>query len=95
MKNDNKCLDFTNQNIRNKPLPILFYMLDCKKKLSPLDYQTYKLQTNLKGKKLAVYNLVVKYCKVGTPRSGDSSWKPSCRTSRVRTSRMEMQHTCW
>eukprot|EP00957_Ditylum_brightwellii_P053911 4084356-Ditylum_brightwellii.AAC.1 len=42
-------------------------MPDNKKKLSPLDYQTYKLGINLKGKKLAVYNLVVKYHKVGTP----------------------------
>eukprot|EP00957_Ditylum_brightwellii_P037590 2843292-Ditylum_brightwellii.AAC.1 len=42
-------------------------MLDSDKKLSPLDYQTYKLRTNLKGKKSAVYNLVVKYYNVGTP----------------------------
>eukprot|EP00957_Ditylum_brightwellii_P151412 11530992-Ditylum_brightwellii.AAC.1 len=37
------------------------------KKLSPSDYQTYKLRTNPKDKKSAVYNLVVKYYKVGTP----------------------------
>eukprot|EP00957_Ditylum_brightwellii_P161035 12260267-Ditylum_brightwellii.AAC.1 len=42
-------------------------MPDSEKKLSPLDYQTYKLWTNLKDKKLAVYNLLVKYHKVGTP----------------------------
>eukprot|EP00957_Ditylum_brightwellii_P030250 2290290-Ditylum_brightwellii.AAC.1 len=42
-------------------------MLDNEKKLSPLDYQTYKLRTNLKDKKLAVNSLVVKYYKVGTP----------------------------
>eukprot|EP00957_Ditylum_brightwellii_P028969 2188332-Ditylum_brightwellii.AAC.2 len=42
-------------------------MPDSEKKLSPLDYQTYKLWTNLKDKKSVVYNLVVKYYKVGTP----------------------------
>eukprot|EP00957_Ditylum_brightwellii_P153006 11646911-Ditylum_brightwellii.AAC.1 len=36
------------------------------KKLTPLDYQTYKLRTNLKDEKSAVYNLVVKYYKIGT-----------------------------
>eukprot|EP00957_Ditylum_brightwellii_P141501 10779301-Ditylum_brightwellii.AAC.1 len=42
-------------------------MLDSEKKLSPSDYQTYKLQTNWKDKKLAVYNPVLKYYKMGTP----------------------------
>eukprot|EP00957_Ditylum_brightwellii_P031752 2408074-Ditylum_brightwellii.AAC.1 len=42
-------------------------MSDSEKKLSPLDYQTYKLRTNPKDEKLAVCNLVVKYHKVGTP----------------------------
>eukprot|EP00957_Ditylum_brightwellii_P112883 8606595-Ditylum_brightwellii.AAC.1 len=42
-------------------------MPDNKKKLSPLDYHTYKLRTNPKDKKSAVYNLVVKYYKVGAP----------------------------
>eukprot|EP00957_Ditylum_brightwellii_P110974 8463442-Ditylum_brightwellii.AAC.1 len=37
------------------------------KKLSPLDCQTYKLRANPKDKKSAVYNLVVKYYKVGAP----------------------------
>eukprot|EP00957_Ditylum_brightwellii_P158374 12054649-Ditylum_brightwellii.AAC.1 len=59
MKIDNKRLKFANQNIGNKPLPIPFYMLD--------NYQTYKLRTDPKDKKLAVYNFVVKYYKVGTP----------------------------
>eukprot|EP00957_Ditylum_brightwellii_P093779 7140224-Ditylum_brightwellii.AAC.1 len=67
MKIDNKSLEFANQNIGNKPQTIPFYMLDSEKKLSPSDYQTYKLRTNLKDKKSAVYNLVVKYYKVGTP----------------------------
>eukprot|EP00957_Ditylum_brightwellii_P142724 10875125-Ditylum_brightwellii.AAC.1 len=67
MKIDNKSLEFMNQNIRNKPPPIPFYVPDSEKKLSPLDYQAYKLQTNLEDEKLAVYNLVVKYYKVGTP----------------------------
>eukprot|EP00957_Ditylum_brightwellii_P091323 6953598-Ditylum_brightwellii.AAC.1 len=42
-------------------------MLNSEKKLIPSDYQTYKLQPNQKDEKLAVYNLVVKYYKVGTP----------------------------
>eukprot|EP00957_Ditylum_brightwellii_P061123 4638348-Ditylum_brightwellii.AAC.1 len=67
MNFDHKSLKFSNRNFRNKPLPIPFYMLDKKKKLSPLDYQTYKLQANLKDKKSVVYNLVVEYYKVGTP----------------------------
>eukprot|EP00957_Ditylum_brightwellii_P191527 14581944-Ditylum_brightwellii.AAC.1 len=42
-------------------------MSDDAKKLSPLDYQRYKLCTNPKDDKSAVYNLVVKYYKVRTP----------------------------
>eukprot|EP00957_Ditylum_brightwellii_P091085 6934537-Ditylum_brightwellii.AAC.1 len=67
MKIDNKSLEFTTQNIGNKLPSIPFYVPDSEKKLSSLDYQTYKLRTNLKVKKLAVYNLVVKYYEVGTP----------------------------
>eukprot|EP00957_Ditylum_brightwellii_P187062 14246577-Ditylum_brightwellii.AAC.1 len=67
MKIDNKSLKFANQNIRNKPPPSPFYMPDSEKKLSPLDNQTYKLWINPKDMKLVVYNLVVKYYKVGTP----------------------------
>eukprot|EP00957_Ditylum_brightwellii_P096549 7353661-Ditylum_brightwellii.AAC.1 len=67
MKIGTKSLEFANQNIRNKPLPIPFYVLDSEKKLSPSNNQTYKLRTNLKDKKLAAHNLVVKYYKVGTP----------------------------
>eukprot|EP00957_Ditylum_brightwellii_P002736 210209-Ditylum_brightwellii.AAC.1 len=67
MKINNKSLKFANQNIGNKPLPIAFYVPDSEKKLSPLDYQTYKLRNNPKDEKLAVYNLVVKYYKVGAP----------------------------
>eukprot|EP00957_Ditylum_brightwellii_P074051 5626735-Ditylum_brightwellii.AAC.1 len=95
MKINNKSPKFVNQNLGNKSLPIPFYMLDSEKKLNPLDYQTCKLQTNLKDKKPAVYNLAVKYYKVGTLRSGNSLWKPLRRSSRVRTSRMEMRHTHW
>eukprot|EP00957_Ditylum_brightwellii_P004682 355873-Ditylum_brightwellii.AAC.1 len=67
MKIDHKSCEFANQTFGNKPPPIPFYVQDSKKKLSPLDCQTYKLRTNPKGKKSAVYNLVVKYYKVGTP----------------------------
>eukprot|EP00957_Ditylum_brightwellii_P073969 5620715-Ditylum_brightwellii.AAC.1 len=67
MKINNKSLEFANQNIGNKPPPIPFCVLKSERKLSPSDYQTYKLRTNQKDKKLAMYNLVVKYYKVGTP----------------------------
>eukprot|EP00957_Ditylum_brightwellii_P032660 2476030-Ditylum_brightwellii.AAC.1 len=60
MKIDHKSLEFANRNQGNKPLPILFYVPDNKKKLSLLDFQTYKLQINPKDKKTVVYNLVVK-----------------------------------
>eukprot|EP00957_Ditylum_brightwellii_P088349 6729908-Ditylum_brightwellii.AAC.1 len=67
MKIDHKSLEFANCNQGNKPLLIPFYVLYNEKKLSPLDYQMYKLRTNPKDEKSAVYNLVVKYYKVGTP----------------------------
>ena len=67
MKIDHKSLEFANHNQGNKPLPIPFYMPDNKKKLSLSDYQTYKLRANRKDGKSAVYNLDVKYYKVGTP----------------------------
>eukprot|EP00957_Ditylum_brightwellii_P145808 11102646-Ditylum_brightwellii.AAC.1 len=67
MKINHKSFKFANQNIGNKPPPIPFYMPDNEKKLSSSDYQIYKLQTNPKDKKSVVYNLVVKYYKVGTP----------------------------
>eukprot|EP00957_Ditylum_brightwellii_P026962 2038277-Ditylum_brightwellii.AAC.1 len=67
MKINAKRLEFANHLVGNRPPPILFYVPDSEKKLSPLDYQTYKLQANLKDKKLAVYLLMVKYYKVGTP----------------------------
>eukprot|EP00957_Ditylum_brightwellii_P090760 6911823-Ditylum_brightwellii.AAC.1 len=67
MKIDHKSLKFANRNQGNKPLPISFYVPDNEKKLSPSDYQTYKLCTNPKDEKSMVYNLVVKYYKVGAP----------------------------
>eukprot|EP00957_Ditylum_brightwellii_P033267 2520704-Ditylum_brightwellii.AAC.1 len=67
MKINNKSLEFANQNLGNKPLPIPFYVLGSEKKLSPLDYQIYKLSFNPKDEKSAVYNMVVKYYKVETP----------------------------
>eukprot|EP00957_Ditylum_brightwellii_P003204 244154-Ditylum_brightwellii.AAC.1 len=39
MKIDHKGLEFANQNVGNKPLPISFYVLDNKKKLNPLEQQ--------------------------------------------------------
>eukprot|EP00957_Ditylum_brightwellii_P031155 2360425-Ditylum_brightwellii.AAC.1 len=67
MKISKKSLEFANRNQGSKPPPIPFYVKDDLKKLSPSDYQTYKLCTNLKDEKSAVYNLVVPYYKVGTP----------------------------
>eukprot|EP00957_Ditylum_brightwellii_P121671 9278695-Ditylum_brightwellii.AAC.1 len=67
MKIIKKSLKFANGNQGSRPLPILFYVANDAKKLSPSDYQTYKLCTNPKDEKSAVYNLVVKYYKVGTP----------------------------
>eukprot|EP00957_Ditylum_brightwellii_P058954 4470863-Ditylum_brightwellii.AAC.1 len=66
-KIDAKNLEFANCSVGNKPLHIPFYVPDSDKKPSPSDYQTYKLRTNPKDEKLVVYNLVVKYYKVGTP----------------------------
>jgi hypothetical protein len=63
-------------------------MLHSEKKLSPLDYQTYKLRTNPKGKKLAVYNLVIKYYKVGTPEE----WLKFMEASAQVIKGQDMQH---
>eukprot|EP00957_Ditylum_brightwellii_P164272 12506352-Ditylum_brightwellii.AAC.1 len=67
MKINHKSLEFANRNKGNKPPHIPFYIPNIKKKLSLLDYQTYKLGTNLKDEKSAVYNLVVKYYEVRMP----------------------------
>eukprot|EP00957_Ditylum_brightwellii_P185726 14140060-Ditylum_brightwellii.AAC.1 len=63
MKISNKSLKLANCNQGNKPPPVLFYVANDAKKLSLSDYQTYKLRTNPKDEKSAVYNLVVKYYK--------------------------------
>eukprot|EP00957_Ditylum_brightwellii_P166244 12656207-Ditylum_brightwellii.AAC.1 len=67
MKIDHKSFEFVNRNQGNRPPPIPFYVPDNEKKLSPSDYQTYKLRTNPKDEKSVVDNLVMKYYKVGTP----------------------------
>eukprot|EP00957_Ditylum_brightwellii_P166655 12687046-Ditylum_brightwellii.AAC.1 len=67
MKISKKSLKFANRNQGSKPPPIPFYVKDDSKKLSPWDYQTYKIRTNPKDEKSTVYNLVVAYYKVGTP----------------------------
>eukprot|EP00957_Ditylum_brightwellii_P027595 2086504-Ditylum_brightwellii.AAC.1 len=67
MKISNKSLEFVNCNQGSKPPPIPFYVPGNTKKLSSLDYQMYKLCTNLKDEKSVVYNLIVKYYEVGTP----------------------------
>eukprot|EP00957_Ditylum_brightwellii_P073025 5549258-Ditylum_brightwellii.AAC.1 len=67
MEIDTKSLEFTNGNVRNRPPPIPSYVPDSVKQLSLLDYQTYKLRTNLKDKKSVLYNSVVKYYEMETP----------------------------
>eukprot|EP00957_Ditylum_brightwellii_P173389 13201455-Ditylum_brightwellii.AAC.1 len=67
MKISKKSPEFVICNQGSKPPPIPFYVKDDSKKLSPSDYQTYKLRTNMKDEKSTVYNLVVTYYKVGTP----------------------------
>eukprot|EP00957_Ditylum_brightwellii_P009588 723068-Ditylum_brightwellii.AAC.1 len=66
MKISEKSLEFTNRNQGSRPPPISFYVDDDTKKLSPSDYQAYKLRTNPKDEKSVVYNLIVKYYKAGT-----------------------------
>eukprot|EP00957_Ditylum_brightwellii_P132043 10067909-Ditylum_brightwellii.AAC.1 len=66
MKISKKSLKFANHNQGSKPPPIPFYVKENSKKLSLLDYQTYKLRTNPKDEKSVVYNLFVPYYKVGT-----------------------------
>eukprot|EP00957_Ditylum_brightwellii_P072000 5472626-Ditylum_brightwellii.AAC.1 len=60
MKINAKSLEFANRLVGNRPPPILFYMPDSNKKLSPLGYQTYKIRTIPKDEKLTVYSLTVK-----------------------------------
>eukprot|EP00957_Ditylum_brightwellii_P137289 10466609-Ditylum_brightwellii.AAC.1 len=67
MKISAKSLEFANCSVGKKLLSVSFNMLDSDKNLIPSDYQTYKLRTNWKDEKSAVYNLVVNYYKVGTP----------------------------
>eukprot|EP00957_Ditylum_brightwellii_P045803 3475053-Ditylum_brightwellii.AAC.1 len=66
MKISDKSLKFVDRNQGNKPPPIPFYVPNDAKKLSSLDYQTYKVRTNPKDEKSAVYNLVGKYYEVRT-----------------------------
>eukprot|EP00957_Ditylum_brightwellii_P116889 8916345-Ditylum_brightwellii.AAC.1 len=63
MKISEKSLKFANCNQGGKHPLIPFYVKDSSKKLSPSDYQTYKLRTNPKHEKSAVYNLPVPYYK--------------------------------
>eukprot|EP00957_Ditylum_brightwellii_P056173 4258415-Ditylum_brightwellii.AAC.1 len=67
MKISEKSLEFANCNQGGKPPLIPFYVKGSSKKLSPSDYQTYKLHTNQKDEKSMVYNLPVLYYEVGTP----------------------------
>eukprot|EP00957_Ditylum_brightwellii_P109594 8359061-Ditylum_brightwellii.AAC.1 len=66
MKISDKSLKFANRNQGGKPPPIPFYIKEAKK-LGPTDYQNYRLRTNPKDEKSAVYNLPVSYYKVGSP----------------------------
>eukprot|EP00957_Ditylum_brightwellii_P144795 11028660-Ditylum_brightwellii.AAC.1 len=64
MKISLKSLEFANCSVGNRPLPILFYILWKMEKLSPSNYQVYKLRTNPKDEKLTMHSLMVKYYKV-------------------------------
>eukprot|EP00957_Ditylum_brightwellii_P102833 7836383-Ditylum_brightwellii.AAC.1 len=66
MKINPRSLEFANCSVRNRPLPIPFYIPEKKEQPSTLYYQVYKLWTNPKDKKSAVYSLTVKYYKLGT-----------------------------
>eukprot|EP00957_Ditylum_brightwellii_P201434 15325622-Ditylum_brightwellii.AAC.1 len=63
MKIDPRSLEFANHSVGNRPLPIPFYIPEKKEELKSSDYQVYKLWTNPKDKKSAVYSLMVKYYK--------------------------------
>eukprot|EP00957_Ditylum_brightwellii_P127498 9722764-Ditylum_brightwellii.AAC.1 len=65
MKIGARSIEFVNGLDRNRPPPILFYMSEKKEKLTPSDYHVYKLQINLKDKKLVMYLLTIKYYNVG------------------------------
>eukprot|EP00957_Ditylum_brightwellii_P030793 2333278-Ditylum_brightwellii.AAC.2 len=67
MNINTRSLKFVNCSARNRPPPILFYVPKKKEKLSPSDYQVYKLWTNPKDEKLSVYLLTLKHYTVGTP----------------------------
>eukprot|EP00957_Ditylum_brightwellii_P141245 10761248-Ditylum_brightwellii.AAC.1 len=67
MKINARSRKFANHSVKNRPPSILLYMLEKKEKLSPSDYQVYKLQTNPKDEKLIMYLLPVKCYEVGTP----------------------------
>eukprot|EP00957_Ditylum_brightwellii_P113311 8640097-Ditylum_brightwellii.AAC.1 len=78
MKIDHKSLEFRNQNIRNKLLPIPFYMPNNEKKLSPLDYHTYSYGPTQRMRSLWSTTWCSSIMKRETLSSGFSSWKPSC-----------------
>eukprot|EP00957_Ditylum_brightwellii_P120094 9164080-Ditylum_brightwellii.AAC.1 len=70
MKINPRSLKFANHSVRNRLPPIPSYVLEKKEKLSPSDYQIYKLWTHPKEEKLAVYLLIVKHYNMGTPEEG-------------------------
>eukprot|EP00957_Ditylum_brightwellii_P110067 8395521-Ditylum_brightwellii.AAC.1 len=59
MNIDLRRLEMTNCVLANKLTPILFYVKKKKTKLSPSDNQAYKLCTNSKDDKSAVYLLMI------------------------------------
>eukprot|EP00957_Ditylum_brightwellii_P192717 14674467-Ditylum_brightwellii.AAC.1 len=66
MKIDLRSLEFAKCSVGNRPLHILFYVSKEEEKLSPSNYQVYKLPTNPNDEKVAGYSLTVKYYKMGT-----------------------------
>eukprot|EP00957_Ditylum_brightwellii_P066908 5078316-Ditylum_brightwellii.AAC.1 len=66
MKINLQIFETANHTVRNRHLPIPFYVTEKKDKLSHSDYQFYKLCTNYKDSKSAVYLLAVGIYEVGT-----------------------------
>eukprot|EP00957_Ditylum_brightwellii_P053206 4034295-Ditylum_brightwellii.AAC.1 len=95
MKISKRGFKFANYLVENRPPLIPFYVSDKKEKLSPSDYQTYKMWINPKDKKSAVYLLMAKYYKVELLKSGFNSSMPSHKLSKDKAFKTGRQPTPW
>eukprot|EP00957_Ditylum_brightwellii_P126077 9611238-Ditylum_brightwellii.AAC.1 len=59
MKINLRSFEATDHMLGNRMVHISFYIMEKKTKLNPLDYQVYKLHTNQKDEKYAMYLLTV------------------------------------